>query len=363
MKKITLCVLFTLCNVLLMAQESSLTIHVTPGNLANELAKEQMLEVTELILIGEMNNSDFGAIKSNTYKLQKLDMKEVTADTIPEYSLSEIHSLFSMILPNHLNVIGSGAFWNCWDLSSVTWSNFPKKINSGAFSDCYSLKDFFVTETNEDCISIDGVLFSADKKQLLKCPLYIGEMEYNVPEGTEIIGANAFDDCRLFYVTLPASLKEIRDGAFWVETTTTTCCNSNTFSLQVLICNVLIPPKLIGVPFIYEGGIALYVPQESEELYRNTFPWANFALNGDFSSINQPSLSKVKMRYNEETLYLESDINLNSIEVIDSNGICIYKVSPHNNIVEINLQNKTNSFFLVRITYEDGTQEIKRIIK
>ncbi|WP_195660161.1 MULTISPECIES: leucine-rich repeat domain-containing protein [Bacteroides] len=63
-------------------------------------------------------------------------------------------------------------------------------------------------------VVFDGVIFSADGKTLIKYPRdKVGE-EYIVPEGTEIIGENAFEFTNVIRVTLPSTLKEIRDFAF-----------------------------------------------------------------------------------------------------------------------------------------------------
>ena len=66
-------------------------------------------------------------------------------------------------------------------------------------------------------VEFDGVTFSADGKTLIKYPRdKVGE-EYIVPEGTEIIGEKAFyDNSNLSKVTLPSSLKEIEDCAFYM---------------------------------------------------------------------------------------------------------------------------------------------------
>ncbi|EOA60398.1 MULTISPECIES: leucine-rich repeat protein [Bacteroides] len=63
-------------------------------------------------------------------------------------------------------------------------------------------------------IVIDGVIFSADGKTLIKYPEDKADKEYVVPEGTEVIGKRAFSSAKyLKTLTLPFSLKEIGDYA------------------------------------------------------------------------------------------------------------------------------------------------------
>lgn len=69
-------------------------------------------------------------------------------------------------------------------------------------------------EGSEFLYAEDGVLFDADKNTLMRYP-NAGASEYDVPEGTKIIAKFAFINCAtLETLRLPASLTEIRAGAF-----------------------------------------------------------------------------------------------------------------------------------------------------
>ncbi|WP_455587063.1 leucine-rich repeat domain-containing protein, partial [Bacteroides sp.] len=61
---------------------------------------------------------------------------------------------------------------------------------------------------------VEDVIFSVDGKTLIKYPQDKVSEEYAIPEGTEIIGENAFEFTNVIKVTLPSTLKEIRDFAF-----------------------------------------------------------------------------------------------------------------------------------------------------
>ena len=66
--------------------------------------------------------------------------------------------------------------------------------------------------------SVDGVLFSADGKTLLRYPNGRRDLHYDVPAGTEVIAANAFSDdlmnLPLKTLSLPIGLKRIEGYAF-----------------------------------------------------------------------------------------------------------------------------------------------------
>ncbi len=82
------------------------------------------------------------------------------------------------------------------------------------FSGEREISSFSVEEGSEFLYAEDGVLFDADKNTLMRYP-NAGASEYDVPEGTKIIAKFAFINCAtLETLRLPASLTEIRAGAF-----------------------------------------------------------------------------------------------------------------------------------------------------
>lgn len=61
--------------------------------------------------------------------------------------------------------------------------------------------------------SIDGIVYSYDGKRLLKCPQgKIGHVA--IPEGTEVIAANAFKHCHIDSVSFPSTLIQLENDAF-----------------------------------------------------------------------------------------------------------------------------------------------------
>ncbi len=60
-----------------------------------------------------------------------------------------------------------------------------------------------------------GVKYSADRKKIIKVPYNIDTEEYHVKDGTEVICEEAFMWCEIKKVTLPPTIKEIGDVAFF----------------------------------------------------------------------------------------------------------------------------------------------------
>ena len=75
------------------------------------------------------------------------------------------------------------------------------------------LRDVYVSEDNENIVSVDGIVYSKDMKRLVFCPRG-KDGEITVDERTEIIGHIAFSESRVTKITLPEGLTSIEYSAF-----------------------------------------------------------------------------------------------------------------------------------------------------
>lgn len=94
----------------------------------------------------------------------------------------------------------------------------PEKleVNSRlAFEGFHNVNSIHISKKNPKFITIDGVLFLRNMKELIKYPCCKKEKVFLVPEGVELIGAHAFSHSKaLVKVVLPNSLKNIALSAF-----------------------------------------------------------------------------------------------------------------------------------------------------
>ena len=233
--------------------------------------------------------------------------------------------LKSIILPLSLKEIRSFAFRDN-SLSSITWKHFPESIGSYIFYG-NELLTFHVSENSDNCILVDGVLFSKDQKTLFRFPNKKMDLDekYEIPEGTEVIFKRAFEESEIYGgVILPSSLKLIEDAAFSLRDIIPTSGYGHRWIFNVT-CNALTPPIIVGDPFIDSYYVNLLVPEESFDIYRNTRYWKDFySINGTGIKSNQVGNSISKVWIESGMLYLKSDKEVETIEICDTNGICIW---------------------------------------
>ena len=131
---------------------------------------------------------------------------------IGEYAFEYCFALHEVSLHEGLDRINEGAFYAC-GFNSITIPTSVSFIGKYAWGDCPNLIDINVDDNNQNYCSINGVLFTKDKKNLVVFPCK-REGSYNIPIGTETITPRAFYSSALKEIVFPESLKSLGEQAF-----------------------------------------------------------------------------------------------------------------------------------------------------
>ena len=212
---------------------------------------------------------------------EKVQNGKVDVVGVANYAFYPSPELTSVVLPNSILFIGTGAFQECVSLETVDFGAGLKSIGEEAFSNCRSLKSVTIPD-NVETILQDGFGFCDNLEEVnLGTGLKVlGEFAFEgcdklkaitIPDKMETIERYCVRDCSaLEKVVLGNSLKTIEHGAF------EGCPN-----IAEVTSKNPVPPAIEMIdsrPFdsvVYEEAV-LRVPIGSVDAYREAPEWEKF---------------------------------------------------------------------------------------
>lgn len=197
-----------------------------------------------------------------------------------------------VLIPNGTETIQARAFQGCDFVFSIKIPTEVKNIVSPAFIWASSLVMFEVESGNPYFSTVDGVLYDKERKVLLAYPNLKGS-QFDIPEGVEEIGSNAFHGCwNLNGVYIPTSVYKISNAAFQY------CDNlysinipysintigmetfAECYNLKKITANRGMPIDLSSAPDVFRGvdkdACVLKIPQNSYWSYKFANQWSAF---------------------------------------------------------------------------------------
>ena len=99
--------------------------------------------------------------------------------------------------------IGMWAFEDCDTLEKIIIPKTVLYLDSTCFDDCYNLKEIVVEDGNEKLVSQEGIVYSKDMKEMVRCPEgKTGDLI--IPDSVEVIQSGALSSCKkIINVTVP----------------------------------------------------------------------------------------------------------------------------------------------------------------
>lgn len=179
---------------------------------------------------------------TGVHNAKKISLPESVV-SIEERAFYGLTNLIEINIPASVECIGEEAFANCERLRNIKLPSKLKTIQRGAFADTNisvlnipksvenieggafgrNVERIILEEGNEMYEMKDDVLFTKGLKKLVYYPhkeiIYDNEsrvktIDYNMPEGVEEIGEQAFACEQLAHIEFPSTLKKINSGAF-----------------------------------------------------------------------------------------------------------------------------------------------------
>ena len=211
----------------------------TGSNLSVVIGEQNLPFVVGLKIVGSINSYDIMIMRNKMTLLRNLDLSEATIvaneyeyyqgchtedNVIGANSFRDIN-LCSVILPNNVVKIGSGAFYRCRYLTGIVIPDAVEYIDESSFSECGLLKTAYI---GDGVKTIERFAFNECDNltdlHLGKSLMAIGPYAFhscdnlrNIEFGKKLlyISGDAFSDCySLTDVVLPGSLIEIGESAF-----------------------------------------------------------------------------------------------------------------------------------------------------
>lgn len=180
-------------------------------------------------------------------------------------------NLTEVVIPDSLTVLPDGCFNQCWNVasftlpetvttlgqyvlssSSITEIDIPASVTSMLFDSFgwgeSNMVAFNVDEANPNYCDVDGVLYTKDRTELMRCPMGVTG-EFNIDPACKVVGPSALDGC--FYITainIPEGVETISSGAFSSTGITSIVIPSTvtSFSSPLGFCENLVTVEIYG---------------------------------------------------------------------------------------------------------------------
>ena len=235
----------------------------------------------------------YNACESNS-NLKTVDLSRLShLREIGDYAFKGCSALTTIKLNSSTSLgIRTEAFANCTSLTTLNLTSNVYDIWGSAVNGCSNLKTITVSTLNKHLCDVNGIVYSKDKTELVRCPPGHNTTIFNhssFPSTLKKIGLRAFATCKkIQMIHIPYGVKTI-EMCFQKCTGLTTLqipSSATEFgyamwgdipNLTYFYYNFSTPPS--GMPYgPYSSAprITLYVPDEAIEAYKKATYWSTW---------------------------------------------------------------------------------------
>ena len=235
----------------------------------------------------------YNACESNS-NLKSVDLSSLShLKKIDEYAFKDCSALTRIILNSSTPLsIRTEAFANCTSLTTLNLTSNVYDIWGSAVNGCSNLKTITVSTLNKHLCDVNGIVYSKDKTELVRCPPGHNTTIFNhssFPSTLKKIGLRAFATCKkIQMIHIPYGVKTI-EMCFQECTGLTTLQIPSSVTdfgyamwgdipnLTYFYYNFSTPPS--GMPYgPYSSAprLTLYVPDEAIEAYKKATYWSTW---------------------------------------------------------------------------------------
>ena len=235
----------------------------------------------------------YNACESNS-NLKTVDLSRLShLREIWDYAFKGCSALTTIKLNSSTSLgIRTEAFANCTSLTTLNLTSNVYDIYGSAVNGCSNLKTITVSTLNKHLCDVNGIVYSKDKTELVRCPPGHNTTIFNhssFPSTLKKIGLRAFATCKKIQrIHIPYGVKTI-EMCFQECTGLTTLqipSSATDFgyamwgdipNLTYFYYNFSTPPS--GMPYgPYSSAprITLYVPDEAIEAYKKATYWSTW---------------------------------------------------------------------------------------
>jgi hypothetical protein len=133
---------------------------------------------------------------------------------IGNYAFESCSLLTGIVIPDSVTSIGNEAFASCNSLTGIALPASVTSLGAVPFANCLNLTAITAALGNAVYRSVNGVLYNKLGTLLVEYPSGLNG-SFTVPGGVGDIGSQAFEQCQITSVAIPASVTNIELDAFF----------------------------------------------------------------------------------------------------------------------------------------------------